>query len=160
MHGFRGTLADWFRKMRGAKGYSAYEIAVQNGFVGDEEAWLDSLINNDKLERLEEKVDSINEHSQSEIDSITSDIDEIKNSLKAKMVIYEEGMDVPTDGSIYAISATPNQLESIPINPGCIIIVPETEELYIDTINGTRIKLSTESDVNDKINHAMTIRKF
>lgn len=27
----------------GADGLSAYEIAVQNGFVGDEEAWLSSL---------------------------------------------------------------------------------------------------------------------
>ena len=28
----------------GSRGYSAYEIAVQQGFVGDEDAWLESLI--------------------------------------------------------------------------------------------------------------------
>lgn len=28
----------------GARGYSAYEIAVQNGFVGTEQEWLDSLV--------------------------------------------------------------------------------------------------------------------
>lgn len=29
---------------RGPRGYSAYEIAVQNGFVGSESAWLASLV--------------------------------------------------------------------------------------------------------------------
>ena len=28
----------------GTRGYSAYEIAVQNGFVGTEQEWLDSLV--------------------------------------------------------------------------------------------------------------------
>jgi hypothetical protein len=160
MHGFRGTLADWFKKMRGSRGYSAYEIAVQNGFVGGEKAWLDSIISNTKLEELEAKVDSINENSQNEIASIISDLDEIKNSLKSKMVTYEEGMDLPTDGSIYAISINPDQLESVPINPGCFIIIPETGEMYIDAIDGSRIKLVTESVVDAKIEEIMTIKEL
>lgn len=35
-----GTATD---QVRGPRGYSAYEIAVLLGFVGDEEAWLESL---------------------------------------------------------------------------------------------------------------------
>ena len=30
-------------QVRGPRGYSAYEVAVLLGFVGDEEAWLESL---------------------------------------------------------------------------------------------------------------------
>lgn len=37
---------------KGLRGYSAYEIAVQNGFVGTEEEWLASLIGNG-IERVE-----------------------------------------------------------------------------------------------------------
>lgn len=34
----RGTLC-----FKGERGYSAYEVAVQNGFEGSEKDWLDSL---------------------------------------------------------------------------------------------------------------------
>jgi hypothetical protein len=76
------------------------------------------------------------------------------------MVTYEEGMDLPTDGSIYAISINPDQLESVPINPGCFIIIPETGEMYIDTVAGSRIKLVTESVVDAKIEEIMTIKEL
>lgn len=40
------TVADRLGQLylTGARGYSAYEVAVQNGFVGTEEEWLDSLV--------------------------------------------------------------------------------------------------------------------
>jgi hypothetical protein len=31
------------KNWQGNRGYSAYEIAVRHGFIGSEEAWLDSL---------------------------------------------------------------------------------------------------------------------
>ena len=33
-----------FEKEVGGRGYSAYEIALQHGYVGTEEQWLDSLV--------------------------------------------------------------------------------------------------------------------
>lgn len=38
--------------VRGERGYSAYEIAVSNGFVGTEEQWLDSLVGVAPFERV------------------------------------------------------------------------------------------------------------
>jgi len=42
-NGFVGTQADWLVSLYGAEGLSAYQVAVENGFVGDESAWLISL---------------------------------------------------------------------------------------------------------------------
>lgn len=38
-----GTPEDWRETLKGAKGDSSYKIAVDNGFVGTEKEWLDSL---------------------------------------------------------------------------------------------------------------------
>ncbi|MDR1939510.1 MAG: S1C family serine protease [Clostridiales bacterium] len=40
-HGFVGTEAQWLESLR--QGSSAYDIAVANGFVGTEQEWLESL---------------------------------------------------------------------------------------------------------------------
>lgn len=43
----------------GTRGYSAYEIAVQNGFVGTEEEWLQSLVDaaaQELREQIEEDI--------------------------------------------------------------------------------------------------------
>ena len=42
-HGFEGTLEEWLESLKGAPGKSAYECAVECGFVGTEEEWLESL---------------------------------------------------------------------------------------------------------------------
>lgn len=42
-HGFEGTLEEWLESLKGTPGKSAYEIAVDCGFVGTEEEWLLSL---------------------------------------------------------------------------------------------------------------------
>lgn len=39
--GFVGTIEEW---MESLKGSSAYQVALNNGFVGTEQEWLDSLI--------------------------------------------------------------------------------------------------------------------
>lgn len=41
--GFVGTAGEWLTSLIGDPGKSAYEVAVDNGFVGSESAWLDSL---------------------------------------------------------------------------------------------------------------------
>ena len=41
-HGFVGTVEDWLESLKGEAGKSAYELAVDAGFIGTEEAWLDS----------------------------------------------------------------------------------------------------------------------
>lgn len=38
------NLGEGYLYLTGPRGYSAYEIAVQNGFVGTEEEWLESLV--------------------------------------------------------------------------------------------------------------------
>ena len=42
-HGFVGTVEDWLESMRGDPGKSAYEVAVDCGFEGSEEDWLNSM---------------------------------------------------------------------------------------------------------------------
>lgn len=42
-HGFVGTVEDWLQSLVGDVGKSAYEIALDNGFVGTEEEWVASL---------------------------------------------------------------------------------------------------------------------
>lgn len=43
-NGFVGSESDWLTSLMGADGMSAYQVAVANGFVGSESAWLSSLI--------------------------------------------------------------------------------------------------------------------
>ena len=42
-NGFIGTVEDWLTSLKGDPGKSAYEIAVDCGFEGSEEEWLNSL---------------------------------------------------------------------------------------------------------------------
>ncbi len=42
-NGFVGTEQEWLDSLVGPQGDSAYEVAVENGFVGTEEEWLESL---------------------------------------------------------------------------------------------------------------------
>ena len=43
-HGFKGTLEEWLESLRGEPGKSAYEVAVDAGYVGTVEDWLRSLV--------------------------------------------------------------------------------------------------------------------
>ena len=42
--GYEGTVTDWLASLVGPQGKSAYEVAVEEGFVGTEEEWLLSLV--------------------------------------------------------------------------------------------------------------------
>ena len=42
-HGFVGTVEDWLESLRGEPGKSNYELAIEAGFEGTEEEYLDSL---------------------------------------------------------------------------------------------------------------------
>lgn len=44
LNGFVGTEEEWLASLIGPQGLSAYQVAVDNGFVGTEEQWLASLI--------------------------------------------------------------------------------------------------------------------
>ena len=50
---------------KGERGYSAYEIAVKNGFVGTEEEWLEQIISStyDAIEYINNKTTAINSSS-------------------------------------------------------------------------------------------------
>ena len=48
----KGKLA-----IKGERGYSAYEVAVQNGFEGSESEWLESLIGSIKVDNADEMSD-------------------------------------------------------------------------------------------------------
>jgi len=45
--GFVGTEADWLAALVGEQGLSAYQVALNNGFVGSESDWLQSLMGSD-----------------------------------------------------------------------------------------------------------------
>ena len=55
--GFVGTLDEWLASLKGDEGLSAYEVAVKNGFVGTEEEWLDSLKYGGDLSEYAKKTD-------------------------------------------------------------------------------------------------------
>lgn len=42
-HGFVGTVEDWLESLKGESGKSAYELALEAGFEGSQEEYLDSL---------------------------------------------------------------------------------------------------------------------
>ena len=42
-HGYSGTEEQWLQSLQGEDGASAYEIAVEHGYTGTEEQWLESL---------------------------------------------------------------------------------------------------------------------
>lgn len=42
-HGFVGTVEDWLESLHGDPGKSAYDIAVECGFTGTKEEWLESI---------------------------------------------------------------------------------------------------------------------
>lgn len=42
-HGYEGTVEDWLDSLKGQNGKNAYELAVECGFEGTLENWLDSL---------------------------------------------------------------------------------------------------------------------
>ena len=41
--GYEGTLEEWLESLKGSNGKSAYELAVENGYSGTIEEWLESL---------------------------------------------------------------------------------------------------------------------
>ena len=53
------------QQIRGPRGYSAYEVAVLDGFLGSEEEWLISIsttgveVSKEPLNRMEKKVDGL-----------------------------------------------------------------------------------------------------
>ncbi len=52
-NGYTGTLNEWLDSLIGSDGDSAYELAVQNGYTGTLDQWLNSLIGNDGLSAYE-----------------------------------------------------------------------------------------------------------
>lgn len=51
-------------------GKSAYEIAVENGFIGTEEEWLESLHGNDYI-ITEKDYEEISKHIKADVDYLT-----------------------------------------------------------------------------------------
>ena len=49
-HGYDGTVEQWLESLKGQPGMSAYEIAVECGFRGTKEEWIKSLHGKDEYE--------------------------------------------------------------------------------------------------------------
>ncbi|WP_211227353.1 lipoprotein, partial [Mesoplasma seiffertii] len=41
--GFKGSIYDWLKSLKGADGKSAYDLAVEGGYQGTLGQWIDSL---------------------------------------------------------------------------------------------------------------------
>ena len=92
----------------GATGYSAYEIAVQHGFVGTEQQWLDSIVYTTR---------EINGHAlSSDVDLVASDIatadsdpsrptSSVKNTQDAINLLYSHLNSGVVNGGVISINA-------------------------------------------------------
>lgn len=92
-NGFVGTEQEWIASL---KGKSAYDIAVENGFVGDEQAWLESLKGDDGKDA--ENVDSYELYQQAV---------EHENYSKSYLEFLKENLTISSDTtSLVANSCT------------------------------------------------------
>jgi len=57
-NGFVGSEAEWLESLEGADGRSAYQVAIDNGFVGSEAEWLESLEGADGRSAYQVAVDN------------------------------------------------------------------------------------------------------
>lgn len=74
--------------MKGDDGRSAYEVALDNGFIGTEEEWLASLKGEQGIQGPEgpqgpagEKQDLSNYYNKNEIDTMIGDIESVLNEV-------------------------------------------------------------------------------
>ena len=77
-HGFKGSVEEWLDSLVGA---SAYEIAVEHGFEGSEEEWLDSLVELTKL------------NAQEVIELANAKIDDLNSTAAAGKKAVEDAED-------------------------------------------------------------------
>lgn len=55
-HGFSGTIEEWLESLRGYDGKSAYDIAVDHGFSGTEDEWLAKIGDSTELKKDIDKI--------------------------------------------------------------------------------------------------------
>ena len=53
------TISSISPTISGSNGLSAYEIAVENGFVGTEKEWINSLNKNNEIEELKKQINEL-----------------------------------------------------------------------------------------------------
>ena len=64
-NGYVGTLSEWLESLKGEDGKSAYQIAVDLGFVGTEQEWLETLGSDDENDIIEsEEPESSTEENE------------------------------------------------------------------------------------------------
>jgi len=57
------------------RGYSAYELAVKNGFIGTEQDWLDSIEGNSKkISSLLERIDKLESKLKGVTDTLENNV--------------------------------------------------------------------------------------
>lgn len=71
--GFEGTEEEWLQSLGGKDGKSAYELAVENGYEGTKEQWLNSLKATYDDTELKNRMAEI-ENSIGNIDTILDNI--------------------------------------------------------------------------------------
>lgn len=109
------TIKGNINKLYELRGYSAYEVALLNGFKGTEKEWLDSLTQEtaDKAEAIiksekEVALNEINAKGEKTLASIPEDYTELNNSVKkiADTYAVKDDLSYITSGHFKAIPYT------------------------------------------------------
>ena len=98
-HGYVGTEEEWLESLQGADGKSAYEIAVEHGYEGTEEEWLSEMKDYSEL------------NNKPQINGITLSGNKRNSDLGFSNFYYSE-----SNPPIYTSSAVDYQLNDIWIN--------------------------------------------
>ena len=133
---------------KGERGYSAYEIAVQNGFKGTEEEWLEQI----GFEEINAKLPANVKNFGAVGDGVTDDTVAIQTALE-------------TGGNIHFPSGTYLITSSITISNGCIlsgegestIIKSEADICFIT--NASNITIENMKMVGNDTNTAISVFK-
>lgn len=120
---------------KGERGYSAYEVAVQNGFVGTEQDWLAMLGTSSKYERI------IEVYTTTEENETTFDIpgNYTSNSF---VEVYVEGSKIDADS--FTINAEENKV----ILTNALSIIGTKVEVILSTFSTNDLPIVTNIDEN------------
>lgn len=83
-NGFNGNEEEWLASLKGKDGKSAYQIAVDNGFKGTEEEWLATLGGVTDHSKLTGR-DEPNSHPMSAIKDLDETVKKIDEKVDSKM---------------------------------------------------------------------------
>lgn len=119
----------------GVQGYSAYEIAVRNGFVGTEEEWVNSFLSPDGYLKKRDIIDNLSSSStinplSAKQGKLLSELIEENDSKIASEANTRQNADNDLQSQISALT------EGRPLIASSIEDMTDTSRLYINTTDG------------------------